>query len=66
MCGESHLSCRYCEALTTYHSQVTGWDLACTMPKEWQTRMAVDHLKRGAAQPFFHVLVDDGSVRCVL
>eukprot|EP00887_Chlorella_sp_A99_P007314 scaffold2.g7314.t1 len=41
-----------------YRGVVCGWDVSCCEGAEWQARAGVDALERGAAQPFYHVLVD--------
>ncbi|XP_071855753.1 F-box only protein 21 isoform X2 [Bombus fervidus] len=40
---------------------ITGWDTFCTAPTEWKNQMDVDELRDGADQPFYDVLVDNGS-----
>ena len=42
---------------------IYGWDLTCKMNDLWIARMGVDRLPNGRNQPFYNVLVEDGSNR---
>ena len=42
---------------------IYGWDLTCKMNDMWIARMGVDRLLNGRNQPFYNVLVEDGSNR---
>ena len=42
---------------------ITGWDRKCMASLEWIQRMGVDRLDRKDQQPFYNVLVNDGSNR---
>jgi len=46
-----------------YRCVVYGWHVRCEASMQWQLQMGVHQLTRGAQQPFYRVLVDDGSVR---
>lgn len=46
-----------------YTCVIRGWDPVCSLSKAWQDQMGVQKLERGANQPFYHVLVEDGSSR---
>lgn len=46
-----------------YSCVIVFWDPTCQATDEWVERMGVRNLERGADQPFYHVLVDDGSYR---
>lgn len=46
-----------------YMCVVTGWDRKCMASLEWIQRMGVDRLERKDHQPFYNVLVNDGSSR---
>ncbi|XP_061750232.1 F-box only protein 21 [Nerophis ophidion] len=46
-----------------YNCVVYGWDPRCTMSQEWITTMRVQQLTHGAQQPFYNVLVQDGTCR---
>ncbi|XP_010893074.2 F-box only protein 21 isoform X2 [Esox lucius] len=46
-----------------YNCVIYGWDPKCTMSQEWITTMRVHQLSRGANQPFYNVLVQDGTCR---
>ena len=47
-----------------YKCVVYGWDPFCKMSEEWINQMGVDtDLSRGRNQPFYNVLVSDGSER---
>ncbi|XP_049786940.1 F-box only protein 21-like isoform X1 [Schistocerca cancellata] len=49
--------------LFNYRCVIYGWDLLCMESKEWITQMGVDNLSKKADQPFYNVLVEDGSTR---
>jgi len=42
---------------------IYGWDPKCTMSQEWISTMRVQQLSSGAQQPFYNVLVQDGTCR---
>ncbi|PGH16083.1 hypothetical protein AJ80_05298 [Polytolypa hystricis UAMH7299] len=44
---------------------ITGWDAECGAAEHWMQEMGVDRLKGGRNQSFYHVLVEDNSVRYV-
>uniref|UniRef100_A0A8C7ZIJ5 F-box protein 21 n=1 Tax=Oryzias sinensis TaxID=183150 RepID=A0A8C7ZIJ5_9TELE len=46
-----------------YNCVIYGWDPKCTMSQEWITTMRVHQLSSGANQPFYNVLVQDGTCR---
>eukprot|EP00064_Thunnus_orientalis_P003025 superscaffoldBa00000239_g3033 len=46
-----------------YNCVIYGWDPKCTMSQEWITTMRVHQLSNGANQPFYNVLVQDGTCR---
>ncbi|XP_028680421.1 F-box only protein 21 isoform X1 [Erpetoichthys calabaricus] len=46
-----------------YNCVIYGWDPNCTMGVEWITTMRVHQLPNGAGQPFYNVLVQDGTCR---
>uniref|UniRef100_A0A7N6A1P1 Hemimethylated DNA-binding domain-containing protein n=1 Tax=Anabas testudineus TaxID=64144 RepID=A0A7N6A1P1_ANATE len=46
-----------------YNCVIYGWDPKCTMSQEWITTMRVHQLSNGASQPFYNVLVQDGTCR---
>ncbi|XP_055080007.1 F-box only protein 21 isoform X2 [Periophthalmus magnuspinnatus] len=46
-----------------YNCVIYGWDPKCTMSQEWITTMRVQQLSKGANQPFYNVLVQDGTCR---
>ncbi|KAL6721101.1 hypothetical protein ACLMJK_000201 [Lecanora helva] len=48
-----------------YQAVVTGWDVECEADDQWITTMNVRSLSRGQYQSFYHVLVEDKSVRYV-
>ncbi|GAA5912249.1 uncharacterized protein JCM6883_003293 [Sporobolomyces salmoneus] len=48
-----------------YHAVVRGWDYTCQASETWIMQMQVDRLPFGREQPFYHVLVADGSSRYV-
>ncbi|KAB7506787.1 F-box only protein 21 [Armadillidium nasatum] len=49
--------------LYNYTCVIFGWDETCQMPMEWIVRMNVLSLKHQNNQPFYNVLVSDGSHR---
>ena len=46
-----------------YNCVIYGWDPKCTMSQEWITTMRVNQLPSGPNQPFYNVLVQDGTCR---
>jgi len=46
-----------------YKCVVYGWDTQCTASRSWIHQMGVDRLSRKDKQPFYNVLVEDGSSR---
>ncbi|KAL2828120.1 Hemimethylated DNA-binding protein YccV like-domain-containing protein [Aspergillus pseudoustus] len=48
-----------------YVAIITGWDLECGAGEQWMRRMGVDRLQSGRHQSFYHVIVEDKSVRYV-
>ncbi|EGD86379.1 hypothetical protein H112_07313 [Trichophyton rubrum D6] len=48
-----------------YIGLITGWDPECGAGEQWMERMGVDRLHAGRHQSFYHVLVEDKSVRYV-
>ncbi|CAL8577897.1 hypothetical protein XPA_003709 [Xanthoria parietina] len=48
-----------------YQGVITGWDVECAAAESWMSQMGVDRLSRGRHQSFYHVLVEDKSVRYV-
>merc|ERR1712059_201426 len=46
-----------------YYCVVYGWDPVCTASRSWISQMGVDRLERQDKQPFYNVLVSDGSTR---
>ena len=46
-----------------YRCVIHGWDEQCEMSDAWKQQMGVYNLRLGAEQPFYNVLVDDGSNR---
>ncbi|KAI5813780.1 hypothetical protein BZA77DRAFT_284357 [Pyronema omphalodes] len=46
-----------------YLGAVFGWTQECKQGEDWVQVMGVDGLNRGRRQPFYHVVVEDGSVR---
>ncbi|KAI4174824.1 MAG: hypothetical protein LQ343_002062 [Gyalolechia ehrenbergii] len=48
-----------------YRGVITGWDVECAAGETWMSQMGVDRLSRGRHQSFYHVLVEDKSVRYV-
>ncbi|KAF3695461.1 F-box only protein 21 [Channa argus] len=64
-----HLRVQYSVGLIMKHKRsgyncvIYGWDPKCTMSQEWITTMRVNQLSSGASQPFYNVLVQDGTCR---
>ncbi|KAM9810355.1 LOW QUALITY PROTEIN: F-box only protein 21 [Neosynchiropus ocellatus] len=64
-----HLEVQYSVGLIMKHKRsgyncvIYGWDPKCTMSQEWITTMRVQQLSNGANQPFYNVLVQDGTCR---
>lgn len=64
-----HLEVQYSVGLVMKHKRsgyncvIYGWDPKCTMSQEWITTMRVQQLSKGANQPFYNVLVQDGTCR---
>lgn len=48
-----------------YRAIITGWDSECDAGEQWMRRMGIDRLQAGRNQSFYHVLVEDRSVRYV-
>ncbi|CAO1615071.1 unnamed protein product [Jaminaea pallidilutea] len=49
-----------------YRGVIVGWDAQCDASPEWMRQMQVDSLPAGGRhQPFYNVIVDDGSSRYV-
>ncbi|XP_066871356.1 F-box only protein 21 isoform X7 [Kogia breviceps] len=46
-----------------YNCVIYGWDPTCMMGHEWIRNMNVHSLPHGHHQPFYNVLVEDGSCR---
>ncbi|XP_053085209.1 F-box only protein 21 isoform X2 [Pangasianodon hypophthalmus] len=46
-----------------YNCVIYGWDPKCSMSPEWIATMRVHQLTHGANQPFYNVLVQDGTCR---
>lgn len=46
-----------------YMCVIRGWDDCCKSSEEWSAQMGVNNLPKGRNQPFYNVLVDDGSER---
>ncbi|XP_043924225.1 F-box only protein 21 isoform X2 [Protopterus annectens] len=46
-----------------YNCVIFGWDPTCKMSLEWIRNMGVHNLPHGPHQPFYNVLVEDGSSR---
>ncbi|XP_056130472.1 F-box only protein 21 isoform X2 [Lampris incognitus] len=64
-----HLGVQYSVGLIMKHKRsgyncvIYGWDPKCTMSQEWITTMRVPQLPNGDNQPFYNVLVQDGTCR---
>ncbi|RMD42100.1 hypothetical protein DV735_g3030, partial [Chaetothyriales sp. CBS 134920] len=48
-----------------YLAVIYGWDPYCNMQEAWISMNGVDRLPLGRSQPFYHVLVEDESLRYV-
>ncbi|KAI9369452.1 Hemimethylated DNA-binding protein YccV like-domain-containing protein [Aspergillus egyptiacus] len=48
-----------------YTAIITGWDAECGAGEQWMRRMGVDRLQSGRHQSFYHIIVEDKSVRYV-
>ncbi|XP_054721010.1 F-box only protein 21-like isoform X1 [Uloborus diversus] len=46
-----------------YRCVIYGWDNVCTASKDWIRQMGVSNLSNKEKQPFYHVLVNDGTNR---
>ena len=46
-----------------YMCVIYGWDHECMASEEWIDRMGVNNLPQKQHQPFYNVLVEDGSNR---
>ena len=46
-----------------YFCVIYGWDAVCKQSKVWISQMGVDRLRWKEKQPFYHVLVEDGTCR---
>ncbi|XP_056008916.1 F-box only protein 21-like [Ostrea edulis] len=46
-----------------YLCTIFGWDSTCQASREWILQMGVHMLPRKDKQPFYNVLVEDGSIR---
>lgn len=46
-----------------YYCVIFGWDPTCSASEEWMLQMGIHSLTRAHAQPFYNVLVNDGSTR---
>ncbi|XP_069816848.1 F-box only protein 21 isoform X1 [Dendropsophus ebraccatus] len=44
-----------------YRGVIFGWDPVCMMPPDWIENLSVHQLPQGANQPFYSILLDDGS-----
>ena len=51
--------------LFTYFAVIVGWDSYCKQSEQWMAQMRIDSLPYGRYQPFYHVVVTDGSSRYV-
>ncbi|MCJ1356924.1 MAG: hypothetical protein MMC33_006920 [Icmadophila ericetorum] len=49
----------------SYQAVITGWDVECGAGEHWMAQMRIHELSRGKHQSFYHVLVEDKSVRYV-
>ena len=50
--------CRY-----DYDCVIYGWDSKCEATRDWIKQMGVDRLPNKDKQPFYNVLVSDGTNR---
>ena len=48
-----------------YCATIIGWDNECSASEQWMAEMRVHELSRGKHQTFYHVLVEDKSMRYV-
>ncbi|TQB69907.1 hypothetical protein MPDQ_001268 [Monascus purpureus] len=48
-----------------YRAIITGWDAECGASEQWMRTMNIDQLQASSHQSFYHVLVEDKSVRYV-
>lgn len=48
-----------------YLAAISGWDHRCRANGQWIAQMNVDALPNGRGQPFYHVLVEDETIRYV-
>lgn len=46
-----------------YTCVIYGWDSTCQASNSWIYQMGVNHLRDKQYQPFYNVLVEDGSIR---
>ena len=46
-----------------YYCVIFGWDPTCSASEEWMLQMGIHTLSRARTQPFYNVLVNDGSSR---
>lgn len=46
-----------------YRCVIYGWDIICDMNEQWIQQMGVNQLPLGPNQPFYNVLVEDGTNR---
>ena len=46
-----------------YICVIYGWDAVCKQSRVWISQMGVDRLRWKEKQPFYHVLVEDGTCR---
>ncbi|XP_075691364.1 F-box only protein 21 isoform X2 [Rhinoderma darwinii] len=44
-----------------YNGVIFGWDPVCMMPPDWIENLSVHQLPQGANQPFYSILLEDGS-----
>lgn len=62
-------SVRYAVGMVMVHEMynytcvIFGWDALCSASREWIVQMGVHGLANKEFQPFYNVLVDDGSIR---
>ncbi|ESZ90662.1 hypothetical protein SBOR_8962 [Sclerotinia borealis F-4128] len=48
-----------------YTAAIIGWDIECHMSSSWIAHHQIDSYPRGRHQSFYHVLVEDASIRYV-
>lgn len=46
-----------------YKCVIYGWDSLCAASRDWIQQMGVENLPKKGHQPFYNVLVEDGSTR---